>query len=118
MNNGLGYVQRDPCMSDEEYESACREEYNLQCYRDEMAARERERRKLEHEAKMKAINECQYHAICPWYNEVVEWQKKLRQRLSEENDELRKRTDDLRAENLKLKKQIYPNYEPVKKIGI
>ena len=58
MDYELGHVQRDPCMSDDEYEAECLEAYHEQCYKDEMAARERCWREIEKQEKKKQIDNC------------------------------------------------------------
>lgn len=121
MDYGPGYVQRDPCMSDDEYESARLEAYHEQCYADEMAERERKWREIVKQEKKGQIDNCPYQTDCLWLGEWKEFYnnqiKNLSERLSETEQTLHDKINDLRAENLRLKKQLDPNYEPVKKIG-
>lgn len=121
MDYELGHVQRDPCMSDDEYEAECLEAYHEQCYKDEMDARERAFREIEKQEKKKQIDNCPYKSDCLWLGEWKEFYdnqiKNLSERLSETEQTLHDKINDLRAENIRLKKQLDPNYEPVKKIG-
>lgn len=110
-------VQRDPCESDDEYEAACLEAYHEQCYADEKAAREREWRKIVKQEKKKRIDNCPYQTDCLWFGKWRDFDDYIIKRLSETEQTLRDKINDLRAENIRLKKQLDPNYQPVKKIG-
>lgn len=117
MDYGLGYVQRDPCMSDDEYESASLEAYHEQCYADEMAKRERAWREIVKQEKKEQIDNCPYKIDCLWLGEWKYFYENRIKMLLETEQKLRDKINDLRAENLRLKKQLDPNYQPVKKIG-
>lgn len=117
MDYGPCYVQRDPCMSDDEYEAECLEAYHEQCYKDEMAARERGWREIVKQEKKKQIDNCPYKSDCLWYGEWKEFYENRIKNMSQTEQRLRDKINDLRAENIRLKKQLDPNYQPVKKIG-